>query len=177
MTITLCGFTRCGKSTLGRALAKRNRWRFLDTDDLLSRRYFDVTGKDLQVRNIYRELGEVTFRKLEHSVVKDIDVHKKCVIASGGGVAININNVNHLKSLGLLVYLKLPFEILFGRIERSSDRPAFLQDGASRASFEAHFIKREPIYETSADIVLELQDLSRKQILQRLCETGGRRGQ
>lgn len=177
MTIVLCGFTKCGKTTLGRALAKRHGWRFLDTDDLLARRYSRNTGKDLQARDIYLVLGEAAFRKLENAVVRDIDVGQDCVIATGGGVAIGTNNVNHLKSLGLLVYLKLPFEVLFRRLERSPARPAFLQDDASRASFEAHFIEREPIYETGADIVLELHELSRELILQRLGEIGGRRGQ
>lgn len=177
MTITLCGFTRCGKTTLGRAMAKRNRWRFLDTDDLLSQRYHDTTGNDLPVRDIYRELGEAGFRKLEHTVVKDIEFDGKCVVAAGGGVAIGVSNVNHLKSLGLLVYLKMPFEVLFERLECSPGSPAFLQDDASRASFEAHFVAREPIYQKGADIVLDIHQQSRKQILRRLCEIGERRGQ
>lgn len=177
MTIALSGFTRCGKSTMGRALAKRCGWRFLDTDELLRERYAESAGGELTVRDIYRKLGEAAFRKLENGVVSSLKVNQDCVIALGGGVAMNPGNVRHLKSMGPLVYLKLPFDVWVERLEQSAGRPAFLGPRASRASYEAHFAARKDIYESSADVVLEADKMNREEILRRLEGLGQRHGQ
>ena len=95
--IILIGYMGSGKTTLGKKLAKKLGFEFLDTDDFIE----DSTNKSIP--EIFNELGEDGFRKLEYDVLNALDVNN-CVISVGGGMPCFYNNIDTLNSIGVTCY-------------------------------------------------------------------------
>jgi shikimate kinase len=115
--IILCGFMGTGKSTVGRLVATRIGWRFVDTDRLIERR----TGRT--IKTIFAEEGEAAFRAIEAKLCTEIPVWRDVVIATGGGIVLNPVNRANLCRAGLVVCLEAPAEEINARVGHSSDRP------------------------------------------------------
>ena len=98
--IILVGLMGSGKTTIGKHLSKSMERKFLDTDHAIE----EKTGVD--VSTIFELEGEEGFRSREHNFLKDLKDSQKLVIATGGGIVINIENRDLLKKLGCVVYLR-----------------------------------------------------------------------
>lgn len=168
MTIILCGFKNCGKSSAGKRLAKNTKASFVDTDDLIEQRFLDRSGTEKDARAIFKTMGERGFRNLEREVVGDIKAGTNMVIATGGGVVMDPVSASHLKSLGTLVYIKLPADELYTRMRQNSLLPGFIDPKAPRQSFDEYYDRRADGYEKVADAILETIGLSSAQIAQAL---------
>ena len=90
MTIYLCGFMGCGKSTIGKLLAQKTGLKFTDLDD-----YIEETEK-MSIPEIFASKGESYFREKEAKAVKDLSAENS-VVACGGGTIINDNSGPHCK--------------------------------------------------------------------------------
>lgn len=118
--IFLTGFMASGKSTIGPILANTIGWEFLDLDRVIE----EKTNKKIVA--IFKELGEEYFRKLESDTLIELTKLSKYVISLGGGTIENEENLNHIKSRGILVYLETSPEAAYRRLKFKRDRPALL---------------------------------------------------
>ena len=152
--VVLAGIKHCGKSTLGRFLARRWNVPLVDTDAELESEFARRTGRGAGTREIFRELGEEKFRKLEAEVIRILaDSPELRVIALGGGVVANrFVEPETLRRLGFGVWLDIRPEIAYPRVLRRG-LPPFL---ASAADPEAEFLRihreREPGFRAFAEL-------------------------
>ena len=103
--IVLIGMPSCGKSTIGVVLAKAIGYRFVDSDLIIQER----TGKLLS--EIIEDEGIDTFNQIENDVNASLE-YTKAVIATGGSVIYGNKAMEHLRSIGVVVYIELPLESL-----------------------------------------------------------------
>jgi shikimate kinase len=117
--IFLIGMPSSGKSTLGRQLAKRLDYQFVDMDDLI------VNQELSSVFDIFKYKGEDYFRKVESKVLKGIKPNQKLLIATGGGVPCFFDNMEFIKANGISIFLNVQPEDLLKRIQKSegNNRP------------------------------------------------------
>lgn len=132
-----------GKSSVGRYLAKALNYHFLDTDQLIEKK------ENRTIEAIFKETGESYFRNIERDIINQFN-NKTCVYSTGGGLPIYNKNIDKLKDIGQVIYLKTSIgELLNNRINNNTSRPMF-QDAIS---FENLLKQREPIY-FKADFVV-----------------------
>ena len=161
MNIVICGMKHCGKSTHGEFIARKLSCPFIDTDDLLEAKFFELEKNPLNSREIYNLHGEDYFRKLEadviHSLIDKADENKTKIIALGGGVPSNPNLGDELKELGRFVYLKNEADVLYKRIARKG-LPSFLQGENPYEKFLKLYSERERRYIELSDLTIEFDE-------------------
>ena len=105
--IYLCGFMGCGKSTIGKALAKQLSIPYYDLDQLIEEK------AGMPIPEIFSRFGEEHFRLLEREVLLASGQRKPAVIATGGGIFTNPENGRLIRSLGTVVFLNTPFSYCY----------------------------------------------------------------
>lgn len=161
----LCGMPRCGKTTVGKLLAKQLNRQFIDTDDRIVDAYFLKTGLQLSCREIYKEIGEKSFRKIEKQQLASLSKTDPCVISLGGGALSDSANRDILKQLGFIVYLKADIDTLWNRLKQEAI-PAFLDPAQPLQSLKDLASVRTPIYEMMAHAVLEIDHINPQQTVE-----------
>ncbi len=146
--IFLVGLMGSGKTTVGRALAKRLGMRFIDSDHEIEFR----TGASISW--IFEIEGEDSFRKREAEAIRDLTERKGVVLATGGGAVINPENRRYLKERGTVVYLRASVNNVLQRTMHDKNRP-LLQTEDPRKKMEELSQQREPLYSEVADIVID----------------------
>ncbi|MGN0141375.1 MAG: shikimate kinase [Roseburia sp.] len=158
--IILIGMPGAGKSTVGVVLAKVLGYRFVDSDLVIQ----EKEGKLLW--EIMEEVGVDGFIAVENRINCGLSVEHS-VIATGGSVVYGAEAMEHLKSIGTVVYLQLPYEELAGRLQDLKGRGVVLKEGQSlRELYE----ERVPLYEKYADLVLEEQQCDVKDTVKKIVE-------
>jgi shikimate kinase len=118
MRIYLIGFMGCGKSTLGKKLAKRSGLQFIDMDHYIEERNCKT------VPRIFAEDGEAEFRRRERKALEELSQFSNVVIATGGGAPCFFDNIDLMNRTGKTIYIDIDPEILAGRLTKSKiDRP------------------------------------------------------
>jgi shikimate kinase/3-dehydroquinate synthase len=112
--LVITGFSGTGKSLVGREVARRLNWDFVDTDDEIVRR----SGKP--IAEIFRQEGEGKFRELERGAIKKACQQKQTVIAVGGGAIVDQQNYELLAKTGLIVCLEAKPETIHERLFREA---------------------------------------------------------
>lgn len=116
--IFLIGFMGCGKTTLGRKLAARLNYTFLDLDHLLE----EQAG--MSIPEYFSSFGETAFRLAESEILKNTVYPENAVISTGGGLPCFFDNMEWMKAKGTVVYIKLSPKTLASRLEHGKeDRP------------------------------------------------------
>ena len=110
MKIVLTGFMGTGKTSVGRELSKQLNYKFIDTDVLIEER------EGTPISLVFKNKGEDYFRSLEQATVEDVSKLDNVVIATGGGVIKNKQNVTNLGNRGVLLWLKADPEIILKRV-------------------------------------------------------------
>lgn len=157
--IILIGFMGSGKSTVGRMLAKRLRFQFLDTDHLVEDRARATIPEIFAGPN-----GEVAFRDRETAALESLLVatHRN-VIATGGGIVTQPRNIPLLRQLGWVVLLQADPDEIFRRVARNHDRP-LLKVKDPRARVEELLTTREPLYREASDFVVDSTGMRREDV-------------
>jgi shikimate kinase len=137
--IVLTGFMGSGKSTVGRRLARRLGWSFVDTDLEIEER----AGKPIV--EIFAEAGEQVFRDLETQVARECVGRQRTVIATGGGIVMREENRKALNEAGLVVYLKASVETIWQRTQHTAKRP-LLKTENPRQKIQELLVQRKPVY-------------------------------
>lgn len=146
--IFLVGPMGAGKTTVGKRLAELRGMDFADSDHEVENR----TGVD--VAFIFEKEGEAGFRKREKQVIAELTARSGLVLATGGGAVLEPENRQQLSSRGFVVYLHATIDHQLRRTSRSDTRP-LLQTPDRRATLEALFAIRDPLYREIADCVIE----------------------
>ena len=158
--IVLIGMPGVGKSTVGVILAKVMGYQFLDADLLIQKQ----EGKLL--REIIAEVGADGFIEVENRVNASIDC-SKTIIATGGSVVYGQEAMEHLKSIGTVVYLAVPFPVLEKRLSDIKGRGVVLKDGQTLYDL---YMERTPLYEKYADVCISEEGLGVEQTVELLME-------
>lgn len=165
MNIILCGLKMSGKTTIGKMLASKLKRPFIDTDYLIEDTYVKTTGTTASCREIFLQNGETFFRRFEKQQITSLNCLQKSIISLGGGSLCDPDNVEFLKSLGYMIYLKTPLSIIWNRILQHKELPSYLDPHDPEKSFYAIAQKRLPIYEEAAHDSIETTHLSTQEIV------------
>ena len=144
--LALIGFMGTGKTSVGRLVADNLGFEFLDTDELIQAH----TGRS--IADIFAKDGEPAFRALEKQVIQEISTRDKTVIATGGGLPTNAENLAALKSIALVVCLWASPEKIWERVRHQSHRP-LLHDANPQKKIRELLAVREPFYK-QADVLI-----------------------
>jgi shikimate kinase len=155
--IVLIGFMGSGKSSTGRALARKTGWPRFDTDESVSKRF----GRD--IAEIFSEFGEEKFRDAETEALRELSGVAPSIIVTGGGIVLRPENVELLRRLGTLVHLEADEETLFQRVSRRTTRP-LLQTEDPRGTLAKLLREREPIYREAADFKVDTSRLTHEEV-------------
>lgn len=135
--IVLIGMPGCGKTTVGKKLAKQTNRLFFDTDVEIT----NLIGKSPS--EIIQEQGEQAFRQIEANVCENLSLKKKAIIATGGGAVLREENVLHLKQNGKLFFINRNIE----NIKPTKNRPL---SNTQNKLLEV-YNNRLPVYKKAAD--------------------------
>lgn len=160
--IVLTGFMGAGKSTVGRLLAERIGWQFIDVDDAI------VQKAGMAVHEIFSKLGEFVFRRLETSAIAHALGERNAVIALGGGAVEVLANRLLLEQTPrtAVVFLDAALPVLVARCQAqggAADRPNLLLA-------EERFQYRAPLYRRVARLQLETSTLKPEEVAEALAE-------
>lgn len=161
--IVLVGPMGAGKSTVGRQLASRLSFQFVDTDHIIE----EKSGADIPW--IFDVEGEAGFRLRETSTLDGLMQVSRHVIATGGGIVVTPENHPRLSRLGLVVYLTASVNQLLNRTKKDKKRP-LLQVANPRARMLELLESRDPLYRSLADVVLVTDGRSSKWVVQQICQ-------
>ena len=156
--ITLIGMPGVGKSTLGVVLAKVLGYQFIDADLLIQKE----EKRKLSV--IIEQEGPEEFKKIENRINASIEA-ENTVIATGGSVVYCEEAMEHLKSIGKVVYLKLSLKPLSRRLGNLKGRGVLLKEGQTLRDL---YRERIPLYEKYADITVDEEGKNLEECLQAL---------
>ena len=153
-----------GKSTIGKLLAKKLKWGFIDLDQYIEKR----TGK--KITKIFEKHGEIKFREIEHKCLKRLLNKDKLVIALGGGTPCFYNNIDLINKNGTLVYLKVNVDILAERLLKDKrKRPLIrnLNETQLKYFIKKALKKRVSVYK-QADFYINIKNQNVKDIIDKI---------
>ena len=153
--IVLIGMPGVGKSSVGVVLAKALGYQFVDADLLIQ----EAEGKLLS--ELIEEHGTDGFIEIENRVNSQIQTHRS-VIATGGSVVYGKEAMEHLKSIGTVVYLKQNLRVLQRRLRNLKGRGVVLKEGQTLVDL---YKERTVLYEKYADITVDQYKQSIEQTL------------
>lgn len=157
MNFILIGFKNSGKTTVGKSLAEKIHYSFVDIDHILKDLYQQQQTASLSVPEIYQALGEEGFRDLEYQALKSIQAITRTIISTGGGCVLREKNRALFKELGKTIYLQASKEELIRR-QHKIHIPAFLDKEKHQDSFNHMYDIRKPLYESIADYTVDIDN-------------------
>lgn len=116
-SIILIGFPCTGKTVIGKELAKLLQYEFLDIDRLIE------AEQNQKIPQIFKQFGENYFRNLEEQTISKLLNTSNSVIACGGGITTNTNNIPKLKKLGTIIELICSQKLILKRLRQDKSRP------------------------------------------------------
>ncbi len=147
VNLYLVGFMGTGKSTVGRAVAHKLGFDFIDSDVEIER----LQGRT--INDIFAQDGEPAFRELERQFVESGHPAEKTVIACGGGLVVQPGMLERLKTKGVVVCLHASIQTILDRTARHRTRPLLaVEDPESRV--RTLYAQREPIYNRCGTVIL-----------------------
>jgi shikimate dehydrogenase len=138
--IVLIGMPGCGKTTVGEIIAKKLGRDFIDTDRIIEEK------AGMTIPEIFKTLGEGHFRALETEVIKEVGKSCSKVISTGGGAVKNLQNKNHLRQNGYVVFIDRDINLL-----ETKGRPLSENAGALKKMYRERF----PLYLGFCDISVD----------------------
>lgn len=161
--IVLMGFMGAGKTTIGKALAERLSWDFIDTDAEIEKE------QGRKISEIFETEGEQAFRDMETRLLKKLEKsEEQFVLSIGGGMPVREENRELLRKIGTVVYLKATKEELVRRLSGDTNRP-LLQGGAMEEKVAALMASREAIYVETAHRAVVTEGKTNRHILREIC--------
>lgn len=159
--IILIGMPGAGKSTVGVVLAKALGYNFVDSDLVIQKE----TGKRLF--EIIDEVGIDEFLNIENRINASLSV-EKAVVATGGSVIYGEEAMEHLKSIGKVVYLKTDYESLEKRLGNLLKRGVAIRSGNTLRDL---YNERVPLYEMYADITIDTKNKGIREVVEDISKT------
>ncbi len=167
MNIFLIGYRCTGKTCVGKSLARVLGWSFIDADLEL------VDKHGMTISEIVSKEGWSSFREKEKAIVKRLSVLDKHVVATGGGVILDIENVEKMKKSGTIIWLKATPETIKERILQDQNteelRPSLTSKGLVE-EIEETLLDRKPLYESAMDFSVDTDNRSIDDICSKIME-------
>ena len=148
LRISLVGMPGCGKSTVGRHLARQLGMRFVDTDTDIEQRI------GMPIRDYFEQHGEAVFRAVEQDAIEELSALPGVVLATGGGAVLRPSNRDALHSRTHVFYLRTTPEELHRRLRHDTQRP-LLQVADPLRRLRELYRERDPLYRRTAHFVVE----------------------
>lgn len=155
--IVLVGLMGAGKSSIGRRLAEKFNFPFVDADHEIE------VAADKSIAEIFADHGEAYFREGERRVISRLIENGAQVLATGGGAFINDDTRERIAGHGVSVWLKADLPLLMKRVNKRADRPLLLNDNP-QAVMQRLMDARYPIY-AMADVTVESRDVQHTQMV------------
>ncbi|MDR9498783.1 MAG: shikimate kinase AroK [Hydrogenovibrio sp.] len=162
-SIFLVGPMGAGKSTVGRILADKLHYRFLDSDHEIEAK----TGVSIPM--IFDIEGEAGFRRRECKLIDQLTQQPQVVLATGGGAVLKPQNRRHLRSRGFVVYLRSSLDALLARTRQDRNRP-LLQNDNPEEVLKNIMTERDPLYREVADLVVQTEQASVHRVVRQIME-------
>lgn len=156
-SIVLVGLMGAGKTTVGRRLADKLGFTFVDADHEIER------AAGMTIPEIFEGHGEAYFRDGERKVIARLLDGGQQVLATGGGAYMNSETQAKIRQRGVSIWLKADLPLLMKRVNRRSDRP-LLKNGDARETMERLIAQRYPVY-AKADLTVESRDVAHTAIV------------
>ncbi len=148
MTIYLCGFMGCGKTTIGKKLAELCGCSYSDMDELI------VKKAGMTIPEIFEKYGEPRFREMETELINELGSFNG-VVSCGGGAMLNDTNGEIARKNGVVIFLDVPFITCYHRISGDPNRP--IAANRTRAQLEELYNERYPKYKKNATVSVPCQ--------------------
>jgi shikimate kinase len=165
--IYLVGFMGTGKTAVGKELAKKKKLQFVDLDELIElrekRTIFDIFAKN----------GEPYFRKVEKRVLKEVSREKKFVVACGGGIVLDKDNIKIMKETGIIICLTASPRVILKRTSAYHHRP-LLNVSNPHKQIELLLKLRAPYY-AQADKTIDTSKISIKEVVEKIVKVTSKR--
>ncbi len=162
--VVLIGFMGSGKTTVGKELAARGEYTFIDTDKYIENR------EGMTIVDIFEQKGETYFRELETQILEELITNtRNTIISTGGGMPLRRENMLALKQLGKVVYFKGDVDTIWDRLKDKTDRPLLKGDNPYE-KIKNLLEQREERYR-QADIIIDINNKNVETIVHELEET------
>jgi len=158
--IYLVGFMGTGKTSVGKELAKAKKWQFIDLDEL-------IELKDKRsVSDIFAKEGEPYFRRIEKRVLREVSAEKKFVVACGGGIVLDKENIKIMKETGIMICLTATAGVILDRTSGYAHRP-LLNVADPKKQIELLLKLRSSFY-AQADKIIDTSKIPVKEIVKKI---------
>lgn len=166
MNIILIGFMASGKSTIGKLLAEKMNYQFIDLDEIIEKH----NGK--KISDIFSQDGEEVFRKYETEQLKQLSNSDRKVVSCGGGIVIKPENRQILRKIGRVIFLEIAAQDVLARVTDFSSRPLLNNPDPQkrRQTIEDLLKKRDNFYRETADFILKSKTGQPEQDVQKILE-------
>lgn len=161
MSIVLVGLPGCGKSSVGRSLARRMGMDWLDADHVIEERL------GCTIREYFQAQGEQAFRDLEEQVIDELSQLRSVVISTGGGAVLRPINRQRLRERTTVVYLRASPEQIYRRLRNDTKRP-LLQVADPLQRLRDLQAERDPLYRECAHFVVDTRGSSMSLLVNRV---------
>ena len=148
--VYLIGYMGCGKTTIGKRLAKSLGWDVIDMDSRIENRYRKT------IPDIFASEGEESFRKKERFILEELSALENVVVSTGGGAPCFFDNIDVMNSSGLCVYIRMTPEALAARLRNAKSNRPLLKDKteAELTNFiKEQLEKRRAFYEQARYVI------------------------
>jgi shikimate kinase len=143
----LAGYMGAGKTTVGKLLAKKMDWSFIDIDGFIENRYRQT------IATIFEEKGETGFREIERRTLQEIGSFEKVIVSTGGGLPCFFDNMDLMNRTGITIYLKASVDELVSRLDPDKQARPLIKGKSPEELHnfvEANLKKREFFYNQAA---------------------------
>lgn len=164
MNITLTGFMGAGKTCVGRRLARRLSWRFVDLDELIQ------AAAKMSIPRIFSEKGEQVFRRLERRCISRVIRDRQQVIATGGGAFVDPISRAQLRVTGPVICLTARPQVIFARVGKRLEARPMLADSPNPLTRIKNLLSQRQKAYGQADVTIDTSDLSIEQTVERVWE-------
>lgn len=165
MMVYLIGMPAAGKTSIGKQLAKKANYTFIDLDELISAK------EEVSIKQLFQDKGEVYFRELENKYLKEVSQTKEnTVVSLGGGTPCFYDNMGLILSSGKVFYINAPDYVIVSRIIRGvTKRPLFAELNDNELSDKINLLlkEREPFY-FKAHYKIDTKTRSKKDIVEEM---------
>lgn len=167
MNLFLIGYRCTGKSTIGKSVAAALGWSFVDSDIQV------IKQSGVSINDIVATEGWQAFRRMERSIIKQICTGDRRVVATGGGVVLDPDNIKVMATSGIIVWLCATAKTIHQRMFQDKNsptlRPALTGKGQTE-EIQDMLLQRNPYYESASDFCIHTDELPVDEISKRIIE-------
>jgi len=167
MNLFLTGYRCSGKTTIGKSIARKIDWSFVDSDLIVIKE----NGKS--IKDIVDTEGWDAFRRMERSALKQICANDRQVVATGGGVVLDQSNIKAMKTSGMVIWLDAGAATIQKRMRQDKNTENFrptLTDKGRMEEVEGMLLQRNPYYESASDFSIQTDEVPINEITAKIIQ-------